>query len=231
MLRLNNINVYYGDIHAVKNLSLEVRQSEIVSIIGTNGAGKTTTLKTISGLLKSKSGEILFLGQKIKNIYPEKIFKLGLAFVPEGRKIFGQMTVQENLEIGGYTKSNVKEKIFEIYKIFPRLEERKSQIAGTLSGGEQQMLAICRALMSEPKLLMLDEPSMGLSPVNTTKIFEIIQKLKNRGITILVVEQNVYHTLSISDRTYVLENGEIILCKNSSELINDSQIKEAYLGI
>ena len=230
MLKVNKINVFYDNIHAIQDLSLEVYEGEIVSLIGANGAGKTTTLNAISGLKSIKSGEITFCGQNIENKSPESILKLGLAHVPEGRKIFEKMSVLENLEIGGYIKKR-SNKIEEIYEVFPILKERKHQIAGTLSGGEQQMLAIGRALMSEPKFLMLDEPTMGLSPKFVKQVFEVIKSLSKSGITIFLIEQNVNIALSISNRSYVIENGKIVLSGNSNELISKEEIKKSYLGI
>ena len=230
MLKVNKINVFYDNIHAIQDLSLEVHEGEIVSLIGANGAGKTTTLNAISGLKSIKSGEITFCGQNIDNKSPESILKLGLAHVPEGRKIFEKMSVLENLEIGGYIKKR-SNKIEEIYEIFPILKERKHQIAGTLSGGEQQMLAIGRALMSEPKFLMLDEPTMGLSPKFVKQVFEVIKSLAKSKITIFLIEQNVNIALSVSNRSYVIENGKIVLSGNSNELISKEEIKKSYLGI
>lgn len=231
MLKVNNIDVFYDNIHAIRNLSLEVHKGEIVSLIGANGAGKTTTLNAISGLKKVKHGEIKFLDKNIESESPENILKMGIAHVPEGRKIFSKMSVLENLDIGGYTKKDTGKKIKEIYEIFPRLEERKHQMAGTLSGGEQQMLAIGRALMSEPTLLMLDEPTMGLSPKFVKQVFEVIKNLSKSGVTILLIEQNVNIALSSSDRSYVIENGQIVLSGISSELVEDEEIKNSYLGI
>ncbi len=230
MLKINNIDVFYDNIHAIRGLSLEIHKGEVVSLIGANGAGKTTTLNAISGLIKVKNGEIKFLGNNIENKSPESILKLGIAHVPEGRKIFSKMTVLENLEIGAYTSKNSK-KIEEIYDMFPRLKERKNQIAGTLSGGEQQMLAVGRALMSEPKFLMLDEPTMGLSPKFVNQVFEVIKNLSKSGVTIFLIEQNVNIALSYSSRSYVIENGKIVLSGNSSDLISSDDIKKSYLGI
>ncbi|MBO6127153.1 MAG: ABC transporter ATP-binding protein [Clostridia bacterium] len=233
MLKINNIDVFYENIHAIRNLSLEIHEGEIVSLIGANGAGKTTTLNAISGLIKIKNGGIRFLERNIENKSPESILKLGIAHVPEGRKIFSKMTVLENLEIGAYTNKNSRKlkKIQEIYEMFPRLQERKNQISGTLSGGEQQMLAVGRALMSEPKFLMLDEPTMGLSPKFVNQVFEIIKNLSKSGVTIFLIEQNVNIVLSCSDRSYVIENGKIVLSGNSSDLISSDEIKKSYLGI
>lgn len=233
MLKINNINIFYENIHAIRNLSLEVHAGEIVALIGANGAGKTTTLNAISGLIKIKNGEIKFLEKNIENKSPESILKLGIAHVPEGRKIFSKMTVLENLEIGAYTNKNSRKlkKIQEIYEMFPRLQERKNQISGTLSGGEQQMLAVGRALMSEPKFLMLDEPTMGLSPKFVNQVFEVIKNLSKSGVTIFLIEQNVNIALSCSNRAYVIENGSIVLSGNSHELISSDEIKKSYLGI
>ncbi len=230
MLKINKINVFYDNIHAIQDLSLEIHEGEIVSLIGANGAGKTTTLNAISGSKDIKSGEIIFCGQNIENKSPESILKLGLAHVPEGRKIFEKMSVLENLEIGGYIKKKLS-KIDKIYEIFPILKERKSQLAGTLSGGEQQMLAIGRALMSEPKFIMLDEPTMGLSPKFVKQVFEVIKSLSKSGMTIFLIEQNVNIALSVSNRSYVIENGKIVLSGNSNELICNDEIKNYYLGI
>jgi len=232
MLKVDNINVYYGNIHAIKSVSFEVNDGEIVTLIGANGAGKSTTLQTISGLLHSKTGSITFLGEKLDNVPAHKIVSKGLAHVPEGRRVFLQMTVEENLQMGAYTRpsSEINDGIKDVYKRFPRLEERRKQIAGTLSGGEQQMLAMGRALMSKPKLLMLDEPSMGLSPILVEQIFDIIKELHKAGTTILLVEQNAQMALSIADRAYVLENGKITLSGTGKELMESEEIKKAYLG-
>ncbi len=231
MLKVDNINVYYGQIHALKNVSLEVHQGEIVALIGANGAGKSTTLRTISGLLRSKTGSIEFLDENISSCEAHTLVSKGMAHVPEGRRIFLQMTVQENLEMGAYTNSaNLKEGIEDVYKRFPRLKHRKNQIAGTLSGGEQQMLAMGRALMSRPKLLMLDEPSMGLAPVLVQQIFDIIKELHEAGTTILLVEQNAEMALQVADRAYVLESGAVKLSGTGAELAQSDEIKKAYLG-
>lgn len=231
MLKVDNINVYYGKIHAIKDVSFNVNQGEIVSLIGANGAGKSTVLKTVSGLLRSKTGSITFLGEDITKTEPFKLVSKGLAHVPEGRRIFLQMTVQENLEMGAYTqKSDIAADIEDIYNRFPRLRERKSQIAGTLSGGEQQMLAMGRAMMSHPKLLILDEPSMGLAPILVSQIFDIIKELHKQGTTILLVEQNAEMALAIADRAYVLESGKIVLSGTGKELGESDAIKKAYLG-
>ena len=231
MLKVENINVYYGKIHSVKDISFEVHECEIVSLIGANGAGKTTTLKTISGLMHSKTGKIIFMGEDISKVETFKLIGKGLAHVPEGRRIFLQMTVKENLEMGAYTKGNTTQKDLEdIFNRFPRLKERKNQVAGTLSGGEQQMLAIGRALMSHPKLLILDEPSMGLAPILVDQIFDIIKELNTTGTTILLVEQNAEKALHISDRAYVLESGRIVLSGTGEELAKSDKIKKVYLG-
>lgn len=232
MLKVDNLNVYYGSIHAVKDISFEVNQGEIVSLIGANGAGKSTILKTISGLLRSKTGTINFLDEPIQSVAPHKIVLKGLAQVPEGRRVFTQLTVEENLEMGGYTrkKNEVEPDLAHVYDLFPRLKERRRQTAGTLSGGEQQMLAMGRALMSHPKLLMLDEPSMGLAPLLVAQIFEIIQRLHDQGTTILLVEQNAQMALSIADRGYVLETGNVVLTAPAKELLENDQVRKAYLG-
>ncbi|MBQ3316663.1 MAG: ABC transporter ATP-binding protein [Spirochaetales bacterium] len=232
MLKVNNINVYYGAIHAIKGISFNVEEGEIVTLIGANGAGKSTTLNTISGLLRSKTGDISFMGSSIAKMSPNKIVQNGLVMVPEGRRIFLGLTVEENLEMGAYTrpKSEIKDSMEQVYELFPRLKERRSQIGGTLSGGEQQMLAMGRALMAKPKLMMLDEPSMGLAPLLVDLIFEIIADLHKAGSTILLVEQNAQAALSIADRAYVLETGKIVKTGLGSELISDPDIKKAYLG-
>lgn len=231
MLKVDNINVYYGQIHALKDVSLEVHEHEIVALIGANGAGKSTTLRTISGLLRSKTGDISFIDENISHTEAHKLVSKGIAHVPEGRHIFLQMTVQENLEMGAYVNSsNIKAGIEDVFERFPRLKHRKSQIAGTLSGGEQQMLAMGRALMSKPKLLMLDEPSMGLSPILVQQIFDIIKELHETGTTILLVEQNAEMALQVADRAYVLESGRIKLSGTGSELAQSDEIKKAYLG-
>lgn len=231
MLKVENINVYYGQIHAIKDVSFEVKPGEIVSLIGANGAGKSTILKTISGLLRSKTGHIIFKGEDIGRTEAYKLVPKGLAHVPEGRRIFLQMTVKENLEMGAYTKGeNMAEDIETVYKHFPRLKERQNQIAGTLSGGEQQMLAMGRAMMSHPDLLILDEPSMGLAPILVQGIFDIIKEFHKMGTTILLVEQNAEMALSIADRAYVLESGRIVLTGTGAELKASDEIKKAYLG-
>ena len=232
ILKVENINVYYGAIHAIKGVSFHVDEGEIVTLIGANGAGKSTTLQTISGLLRSRTGSIEFCGENISKLPPHKIVEKGLAQVPEGRRIFLQMSVQENLDMGAYTQSGagVGEDIERVFEQFPRLKERRRQIAGTLSGGEQQMLAMGRALMSRPKLLMLDEPSMGLAPILVEQIFEIIQSLHKSGTTILLVEQNAQMALSVADRAYVMETGAISLSGTGRELAESDQVKMAYLG-
>ena len=232
MLKVNDINVYYGSIHAIKDISFEVRNGQIVTLVGANGAGKSTTLQTISGLLHSKTGSIEFLGKNLAGVAPHKRVEHGLAHVPEGRRVFLQMSVEENLEMGAYTRprSEIDDGIADVYSRFPRLKERRKQVAGTLSGGEQQMLAMGRALMSKPQLLMLDEPSMGLSPILVDQIFDIIKELHNAGTTILLVEQNAQMALSIADNAYVLESGKIVLSGTGAELLASEQVKKAYLG-
>ena len=232
ILKVDDINVYYGSIHAIKGISFEVEEGEVVTLIGANGAGKSTTLNTISGLLRSKTGSIEFMGQSLAKVPSHKIVERGLALVPEGRRIFLQMTVQENLEMGAFTQKGgeTQQDLEKIYALFPRLKERLKQMAGTLSGGEQQMLAMGRALMSHPKLLMLDEPSMGLAPILVEQIFEIIQNLHKAGTTILLVEQNAQAALSVADRGYVLETGRVTLSGPGRQLLADEAVKKAYLG-
>ena len=232
LLKVEDINVYYGAIHAVKGVSFEVAEGDVVSLIGANGAGKSTILKTVSGLLRSRTGSITFQGQNIGLMPPHKMVSQGMAHVPEGRRIFLQMTVEENLEMGGYSRpgSEIDPGIARVYEQFPRLKERRRQVAGTLSGGEQQMLAMGRALMSSPKLLMLDEPSMGPAPILVDQIFEIIQGLHKDGVTILLVEQNAQMALSVADRGYVLETGRIRKTAPASALLADEDVKKAYLG-
>ena len=231
LLKVENINVYYDAIHAIRDVSLEVGEGEIVTLIGANGAGKSTILMTISGLLRARTGAISFMGERIESAPPHKIVGRGLAHVPEGRRVFMQMTVRENLEMGAYVApQGVEEALGRVYKHFPILLEREKQIAGTLSGGEQQMLAISRALMSNPKLLMMDEPSMGLAPLLVEQIFEIISDLHNEGATILLVEQNARMALSVADRAYVLETGGIALSGTGAELAQSDEIRRAYLG-
>ena len=232
ILNVNNIAVFYGSIRAIKGISFTVNAGEVVTLIGANGAGKTTTLNTIAGLLHPKSGSVSFMGENLASVSPHSIVSRGLALVPEGRRIFLQMTVEENLEMGAYTqkKEAVKPLLEQVYEQFPRLKERRRQIGGTLSGGEQQMLAMGRALMSSPKLLMLDEPSMGLATILVEQIFEIIRTLHRNGTTILLVEQNAQMALSIADRGYVLETGKITLSGTGVELANSENVKKAYLG-
>ena len=232
ILKVDNINVYYGSIHAIKGVSFEVNQGEIVTLIGANGAGKSTTLNTVAGLLHSKTGSITFLGENLGHLPCHKTVSKGLALVPEGRRVFLQMTVQENLEMGAYTKpgSGVEADLEHVYELFPRLKERMRQTAGTLSGGEQQMLAMGRALMSHPKLLMLDEPSMGLAPILVEQIFDIIRSLHKAGTTILLVEQTAQAALSVADRGYVLETGKVVTTGTGAELLASPIIKKAYLG-
>lgn len=231
MLRVEDLNVCYGAIHAVKGVSFQVNRGEIVTLIGANGAGKSTTLRTVSGLLRSKSGSIKFRGENISRLPSHKIVERGLAQVPEGRRIFQQMSVQENLEMGAYTRGAETEADLEaVYGRFPRLRERRRQTAGTLSGGEQQMLAIGRALMSRPCLLMLDEPSMGLAPILVEQIFDIIRELHQSGTTILLVEQNAQMALSVADRAYVMETGKISLSGTGRELSESDAVRKAYLG-
>ena len=232
LLQVNDIHVYYGSIHAVKGVSLEVNQGEVVTLIGANGAGKSTVLNTISGLLHPRAGSVVFEGKDLKGVAPHKVVEHGLAQVPEGRRIFLQMSVEENLEMGAFTqgRSTVEPGIADVYERFPRLKERRKQIAGTLSGGEQQMLAMGRALMSKPKLLMLDEPSMGLAPILVEQIFGIIKELHAAGTTILLVEQNAQAALGVADRAYVMETGKITLSGTGAELMASDQVRKAYLG-
>ncbi len=232
MLSVYNINVWYGAIHAIKNVSFEVNDGEVVALIGANGAGKSTTLKTLSGLLRSRSGSIKFMDEDIMHMSAEKIVEHGLVHVPEGRRIFQQMTVEENLDMGAYTqpKDTIAGNLERVYEHFPRLAERRRQIAGTLSGGEQQMLAMGRGLMANPKLLMLDEPSMGLAPILVEQIFEIIQALHEAGTTILLVEQNAQAALSIATRAYVMETGRVTLSGTGEELLHNDDVRRAYLG-
>ena len=232
LLQVEDINVYYGAIHAIKGISFEVYPDEIVTLIGANGAGKSTTLNTIAGLLRPRSGRIILEGKDLTTIPASRIVSQGMALCPEGRRIFQQMTVRENLEMGGYTrpKSEIPTSLEEMFTRFPRLKEREKQIAGTLSGGEQQMLAMARALMSKPKLLMLDEPSMGLAPILVEQIFDIIKELHEAGVTILLVEQNAQMALSIADRAYVLETGRIAMTGEASALLKNDDVRKAYLG-
>ena len=232
LLTVNNIHVYYGAIHAIKDVSFEVNEGEIVTLIGANGAGKSTTLNTVAGLLRPKSGMITFDGRNMLSVPASKTVKLGMALCPEGRRIFQQMTVLENLQMGGFSRPNteIDASIADVFQRFPRLKEREKQIAGTLSGGEQQMLAMGRALMSKPKLLMLDEPSMGLAPILVEQIFDIIKELHESGVTILLVEQNDRMALSIADRAYVLSTGTISMSGSAQDLLNDDSVRAAYLG-
>ena len=232
LLKIEDIHVFYGAIHAIKGISFEVNKDEIVTLIGANGAGKSTTLNTIAGLLKPRSGKISFDGKDLSAIHTHKIVSQGMALCPEGRRIFQQMTVRENLEMGGYTrpKTEIPASLDEMFQRFPRLKEREKQIAGTLSGGEQQMLAMARALMSKPKLLMLDEPSMGLAPILVEQIFDIIKELHGAGVTILLVEQNAQMALSVADRAYVLETGKISMEGPADELLHNDAVRKAYLG-
>lgn len=234
MLAVKNINVFYGSIHAIRDVSFHVDEGEIVTLIGANGAGKTTTMHAISGLLKPKSGEIVYCGQTISRMEAHKIIRLGLAQVPEGRRVFSGLTVQQNLQMGAYTRRDGKDAIqadFDmVYDLLPRLKERRSQLAGTLSGGEQQMLAIGRALMCRPKMLLLDEPSMGLSPLLVKEIFKIIRDVNRNGVTVLLVEQNAKMALEIANRAYVLETGTIKMEGEATELANNIEVRKAYLG-
>ena len=232
LLRVDDIHVYYGSIHAIKGISFEVNEGEIVTLIGANGAGKSTTLNTVSGLLKPRSGMITFEGRSIVGIGASKIVGLGMALCPEGRRVFQQMTVRENLEMGGFSRPNdeIPGSLENVFKRFPRLKEREKQVAGTLSGGEQQMLAMGRALMSKPKLLMLDEPSMGLAPILVEQIFDIIKELHASGTTILLVEQNAQMALSVADRAYVLGTGKITISGNAADVLADDRVRAAYLG-
>ncbi len=233
LLEVKNLEVYYGVIQAIKGISFEVNEGEIVTLIGSNGAGKTTTMHSIMGLIPVKHGEIVYNGQNITKVPSHKIVKMGMTQVPEGRRVFQELSVYDNLLMGAYTgkdKKKIKDDLDSVYEKFPRLAERKNQIAGTLSGGEQQMLAMGRALMSNPKLLMLDEPSMGLSPILVDQVFDIIKDIHKEGATILLVEQNAGKALAIADRAYVLETGNITMTGKASELLSDDRIKKAYLG-
>ena len=232
ILKVDDINVYYGSIHAIKGISFEVNEGEIVTLIGANGAGKSTTLNTIACLLRSKTGHIDFMGQPLNHVPSHKVVSKGLALVPEGRRVFLQMTVQENLDMGAFSRKggDIGGDMERVFEQFPRLKERRRQIAGTLSGGEQQMLAMGRALMSNPKLLMLDEPSMGLAPILVEQIFDIIKELHKAGTTILLVEQNAQAALSVANRGYVLETGKIVTTGTGAELLASPAIKKAYLG-
>ena len=233
MLEVKDLEVYYGMIQAIKGISFEVNQGEVIALIGANGAGKTTTLQTITGMLQAKKGHILFEGQDITKVPGHKIVTMGMAHVPEGRRVFSQLSVYENLKLGAYTrkdKSNIDKELQSIYERFPRLAERKNQLAGTLSGGEQQMLAMGRALMSKPSIVLMDEPSMGLSPILVNEIFDIIESISKSGTTVLLVEQNAKKALSIADRAYVLETGKVVLEGDAKDLLENDSIKKAYLG-
>ena len=232
LLKVEDLHVYYGSIHAIKGVSFEVNEGEIVTLIGANGAGKSTTLNTVAGLMKPRSGSVVFDGKAIAGVPASKIVPQGMALCPEGRRVFQQMTVRENLEMGGYTRpaGEIADSLDDVFTRFPRLKERHRQIAGTLSGGEQQMLAMGRALMSKPKLLMLDEPSMGLAPILVEQIFDIVQELHRSGTTILLVEQNAQMALSIADRAYVLETGNIVKEGIADDLMHDDDVRKAYLG-
>lgn len=233
MLELKNVNVHYGAIHALQGINIKVNQGEIVTLIGANGAGKSTTLKAISGVLKPTTGEILFEENDIAKMKSHNLVSLGIAHVPEGRRVFSKMSVMENLEMGAYSrkdKEQIKKDYEKIFEIFPRIYERRNQMAGTLSGGEQQMLAMGRALMSKPRLLLLDEPSMGLAPLIVKQIFSIIEDINKSGTTILLVEQNATMALKVADRAYVIQHGTIEMEGSAEELLNDESVKNAYLG-
>ena len=233
MLEVKDLEVYYGVIQAIKGISFHVEEGEVIALIGANGAGKTTTLQTITGMLNAQAGSIQFEGTELTKIPGHKIVSMGMAHVPEGRRVFAQLSVLENLKLGAYTrkdKTEIEESLKRVYKSFPRLEERKNQLAGTLSGGEQQMLAMGRALMSKPRSVLMDEPSMGLSPIFVEEIFNIIKEISAEGTTVLLVEQNAKKALSIADRAYVLETGKIVLEGDAKDLLNDESIKKAYLG-
>ena len=232
LLKVDDIHVYYGNIHAIKGISFEVNEGEIVTLIGANGAGKSTTLNTIAGLMKPRSGQITFDGKNLASVPASRIVSLGMALCPEGRRVFQQMSVRENLEMGGYTRpaTEIPASLENVFTRFPRLKEREKQVAGTLSGGEQQMLAMGRALMSKPKLLMLDEPSMGLAPILVEQIFDIIKELHAAGTTVLLVEQNAQMALSIADRAYVLGTGRITMSGPAAEVLADDRVRSAYLG-
>lgn len=233
ILHVENLNVYYGAIHAVKGISFDVEEGEVVTLIGANGAGKSTTLNTVAGLLKPREGVVEFEGKSLLGIAPHTIVGKGIALCPEGRRVFLQMSVRENLEMGAFTRTDsaeVAQSLEDVFKRFPRLKERENQVAGTLSGGEQQMLAMGRALMSKPRLLMLDEPSMGLAPILVQEIFDIIEQLHSAGTTVLLVEQNARMALKVADRAYVLETGRVSMSGKASELASDERVKQAYLG-
>ena len=233
MLEVRDLEVNYGSINAIKKISFDVNEGEVIALIGANGAGKTTTLHTITGLLKAKSGSVMFEGKELLKTPPHKIVEMGMAHVPEGRRIFQQLTVYKNLTLGAFTRKDkgaIDETLKLVYSKVPRLEERKKQVAGTLSGGEQQMLAMGRALMSKPKIVLMDEPSMGLSPLFVAEVFKIIEEIRAGGTTVLLVEQNAKKALEIADRAYVLETGKIVLSGDAKELMNDDSVKKAYLG-
>jgi len=234
VLEVNNIDVFYGDVQVIWDISFEINQGEVVALIGANGAGKSTTLKTISGILRPQNGGINFEGKQIHNVKPYNLIELGIAHVPEGRRLFADMTVEENLDMGSL-KGDAKDKRADskdmVFELFPRLKERKKQYAGTLSGGEQQMVAVGRGLMSKPRLLMFDEPSLGLAPILVREIFSIIAKIRSEGTTVLIVEQNVKQTLGIADRAYVLENGRIVMQDSGEALLGNEHVKTAYLGV
>ena len=233
MLEVRDLEVNYGSINAIKKISFDVNEGEVIALIGANGAGKTTTLHTITGLLKAKSGSVMFEGKDLLRTPPHKIVEMGMAHVPEGRRIFQQLTVYKNLTLGAFTRKDkgaIDETLKLVYSKFPRLEERKKQVAGTLSGGEQQMLAMGRALMSKPKIVLMDEPSMGLSPLFVSEVFKIIEEIRAGGTTVLLVEQNAKKALEIADRAYVLETGKIVLSGDAKELMNNDSVKKAYLG-
>ncbi len=234
LLEVENINSYYGNIHALKDISFTVNEGEIVSLIGANGAGKSTTLRTVSGLMNSRTGSIKYNGKDISKVRADELPSQGIALVPEGRGVFASLTVEENLDLGAYTRKankQVKADIDSMYQLFPRLGERKKQYAGTMSGGEQQMLVIARALMSQPKLLLLDEPSMGLAPVLVDAVFETIQKIQKEGVTVLLVEQNAHMALQVADRGYVLQSGQIVIADSAEKLRKDPAVQKTYLGI
>jgi branched-chain amino acid transport system ATP-binding protein len=233
MLEVKDLHVYYGAIHALKGIGFHLNEGEIVALIGTNGAGKSTTLNSVSGLLKPEPGQLFFNGEEITNTPPQDVVKMGIVQVPEGRKIFARMTVRENLEMGAYVfndRDQIEADVQHAFEMFPRLRERQKQLGGTLSGGEQQMLAMARALMTRPKLLLMDEPSMGLAPILVEQVFEIIQEINSKGTTVLLVEQNAQMALSIADRAYVLETGKVVLDGPGKELLSNPLVKEAYLG-
>jgi len=233
LLKVENLNVHYGAIHAIKGISFQVDEGEIVSLIGANGAGKTTTLHSVSGLIRASGGSVSFMDKPLNGLSADKVMKLGLGHVPEGRRVFQDLSVQENLELGAFTikdKEFIRKEYKRVMELFPRLDERRKQLAGTLSGGEQQMLAIGRALMGRPKMLLMDEPSMGLAPILVKEIFNIIKECNNDGVTILLVEQNANMALSISDRAYVLETGKIVKSDTAERLMGDESVKKAYLG-